>query len=47
MTKKTPYELILGYTPTVYQPTRPSSVMDQLQQIQEHWKTALEALQTA
>jgi hypothetical protein len=49
-TKKTPYELILGYTPTVYQPTRPSSipgVIDRLQKIQEHRKTALEALQMA
>jgi hypothetical protein len=47
-TKKTPYELILGYTPTVYQPTRLSSVlgvMERLQKIQEHRKTALEALQ--
>jgi hypothetical protein len=49
-TKKTPYKLILGYTPTVYQPTRLSSVpgvTEQLQKIQEHQKTALEALQAA
>jgi Integrase zinc binding domain len=49
-TKKTPYELILGYTPTVYQPTRLSTVSgvtDRLQKIQEHRKTALEALQAA
>jgi Integrase zinc binding domain/Chromo (CHRromatin Organisation MOdifier) domain len=47
-TKKTPYELILGYTPTVYQPTRLSSVpgvTERLQKIQEHRKAALEALQ--
>jgi transposase InsO family protein len=38
-TKKTPYELILGYTSAIYQPTRSSSVpgvTDQLQKIQEH-----------
>jgi Chromo (CHRromatin Organisation MOdifier) domain len=49
-TKKTPYELILGYMPTIYQPTRPSSVpgvTERLQKIQEHWKTVLEALQAA
>jgi RNase H-like domain found in reverse transcriptase/Integrase zinc binding domain len=47
-TKKTPYELILGYTPTVYQPTRLSfvpRVTERLQKIQEHRKAALEALQ--
>jgi Integrase zinc binding domain/Chromo (CHRromatin Organisation MOdifier) domain len=49
-TKKTPYELILGYTPTVYQPTRLSSVpgvTERLQKIQENRKAALEALQAA
>jgi hypothetical protein len=49
-TKKTPYELIIGYTPTVYQLTRLSSVpgvTEQLQKIQEHQKTVLEALQAA
>jgi hypothetical protein len=50
ITQKMPYKLILGYTPTVYQPIRPSSVpevMNRLQQVQEHQKAALEALQAA
>jgi Chromo (CHRromatin Organisation MOdifier) domain len=49
-TKKTPFELLLGYTPTIYQPTRTSlvpGVMDRLQTIKEHRQSALEALQAA
>jgi hypothetical protein len=50
MTKKTPFELLLGDTPTIYQPTRTSlvpGVTDRLQTIKEHRQSALEALQTA
>jgi hypothetical protein len=50
MTKKTPYELILGYTPHVHQPTRATSVpriTAQLQQIRDHRTAAQEALQKA
>jgi hypothetical protein len=46
--KKTPYELILGYTPHVHQPTRATLVpriMTQLQQIKNHRTAAQEALQ--
>jgi hypothetical protein len=49
-TKKTPYELILGYTPHIHQPTRATSVpgiMTQLQQIKDHRIAAQEALQKA
>jgi hypothetical protein len=48
ITKKTSFKLLLGYTPTIYQPTRTSLVpeaMDQLQTIKEHRQSALEALQ--
>jgi Chromo (CHRromatin Organisation MOdifier) domain len=49
-TKKTPFELLLGYTPTIYQPTWTSlvpGVTDWLQTIKEHRQSALEALQAA
>jgi Chromo (CHRromatin Organisation MOdifier) domain len=49
-TKKTPYELILGYTPHVHQPTRATmvpGVMTQLQQIKDHRTIAQETLQRA
>jgi Chromo (CHRromatin Organisation MOdifier) domain len=49
-TKKTPFELLLGYMPTIYQPTRTSlvpGVTDRLQTIKEHRQSALEALQAA
>jgi Chromo (CHRromatin Organisation MOdifier) domain len=49
-TKKTPFELLLGYTPTIYQPTRTSlvpGVTDRLQTIKEHRQSTLEALQAA
>jgi len=39
MTKKTPYELILGYTPNIHQPNRATSVpriTKRLEQIKEH-----------
>lgn len=45
--KKTLYELILGYMPTVYQPNRMTTVpgvSDRLQKIKEHREAALEAL---
>jgi Chromo (CHRromatin Organisation MOdifier) domain len=48
MTKKTPYELILGYTPHVHQPTRAATVprvTTRLQQIKDHRTIAQEALQ--
>jgi hypothetical protein len=49
-TKKSPYELILGYIPQVHQPTRQStvpSVMERLQTIKSNREAALEALQQA
>jgi hypothetical protein len=49
-TKKTPYELILGYIPQVHQPTRQSSVpsvMERLQAIKNHREAAQEALRQA
>jgi transposase InsO family protein len=49
-TKKTPYELILGYTPHVHQPTRATmvpGVMTRLQQIKDHRTIAQEVLQKA
>ena len=48
--KKTPYELILGYTPHVHQPMRATPVPGitaQLQQIKDHKTAAQEALQKA
>src|SRR6267142_658569 len=39
MTKKTPYELILGYTPNVHQPNRATlvpGITERLEQIKEH-----------
>jgi Integrase zinc binding domain/Chromo (CHRromatin Organisation MOdifier) domain len=49
-TKKTPYELILGYTPHVHQPMRATmvpGVATRLQQIKDHRLIAREALQKA
>jgi Integrase zinc binding domain/RNase H-like domain found in reverse transcriptase/Chromo (CHRromatin Organisation MOdifier) domain len=49
-TKKTPYELILGYTPHIHQPTRVTTVprvTTRLQQIKDHRTIAQEALQRA
>src|SRR5580693_1922482 len=49
-TKKTPYELILGYTPHIHQPTRVTTVPEvttRLQQIKDHRTAAQEALQRA
>jgi Chromo (CHRromatin Organisation MOdifier) domain len=49
-TKKTPYELILGYTSHVHQPTRTTPVLgitSQLQQVKNHRIAAQEALQKA
>jgi Chromo (CHRromatin Organisation MOdifier) domain len=49
-TKKTPYELILGYTPHVHQPTRATTVpgvTTRLQQIKDHRTVAQEAVQRA
>jgi Chromo (CHRromatin Organisation MOdifier) domain len=50
MTKKTPYELILGYTPHIHQPMRATTVpgvTTRLQQIKDHRTAAQEALQRA
>jgi hypothetical protein len=49
-TMKTPFELLLGYMPTIYQPTQTSlvpGVTDRLQTIKEHQQSALEALEAA
>jgi len=49
-TKKTPYELILGYTPNIHQPNRATSVpgiTKRLEQIKEHRLAAQQALEQA
>src|SRR6267142_1683051 len=49
-TKKTPYELILGYTPNVHQPNRATSVpgiTKRLEQIKEHRLAAQHVLEQA
>jgi|SRR6266850_4085440 len=49
-TKKTPFKLILEYTPTIYQPTRTSTipgVSGRLQQIKEHREAAQDMLRKA
>jgi hypothetical protein len=46
-TKKTPFELILGYTPTVQQPRRAPqmpSLEERIQEIQHHHQEAQEAI---
>jgi len=48
--KKTPYELILGYTPHVHQPTQMTTMpglASRLEQIKEHRSDAQEVLQQA
>jgi len=48
MTKKTPYKLILGYTPHVHQPTRTTTmpgIASQLKQIKEHRSSTQKVLQ--
>jgi len=50
MTKKTPYELILGYMPNVHQPNRATSVpgiTERLEQIKEHRIATQHALEQA
>ena len=50
MTKKTPYELILRYTPNIHQLNRTMSVpgiTERLKQIKEHWMAAQHALEQA
>ena len=46
-TKKTPFELILGYTPTIQQPCRTPqmpSLEERIQEIQHHRQEAQEAI---
>src|SRR6266850_1715635 len=50
MTKKTPYELILGYTPNVHQPNRATlvpGITERLEQIKEHQIAAQHTLEQA
>ena len=46
-TKKTPYELILGYTPTIHQPNRTTvlpKLANQMEQLKKHREEAQEAI---
>src|SRR5882672_5062633 len=50
MTRKTPYELILGYTPNIHQPNRATSVpgiTKRLEQIKEHRLAVQQVLEQA
>jgi len=49
-TKKTPYELILGYTPSVHQPSRATAlpgITERLEKIKEHRLAAQHAIEQA